>query len=243
MLYRACLSLLVILVLPVSTAARPATRYKPTPLQAAREKMSPAARGEAITADLAAITGPGISWYEIATKPYLSSIGGLCRRDVIVLSYRNDKPVGISSFYPQYVYLGLKDARSEDEWRRACTRLSGDKASWVTGPSNPSYSGSDQQIADAFWRLAITIEAVRKNPNLKVECTDEDGKPVTDLDCRAEFLNASSNISQIAPCYKPQGYCHGYWIGRWMVNIDGRAGEDQTTIIKITPDNSDIIIT
>src|SRR4051812_32591975 len=101
-------SALAIVALTMATPIAAGTRIRP--VHGERFKLSPVARQALVLEDLASILKGPASATTIATKPYLSRELGLCRRDVIVLSYltsgwgeaARDKPEGIGSVVAQY---------------------------------------------------------------------------------------------------------------------------------------------
>ena len=168
-----------------------------SPVHPERLKLSPTDRRDAVFADLDEIlTGPA-STDSIATKPYLSLMQGLCRRDVVSISYarsggsadRNSqlKPQGIRAVYPQYHFIGEDNARSEADWKRACTQLSGDKVYWALGKDD------DRAAYNALVALHIAVSAARDNKEIKFDCTQLSDTS-ENLNCASEFLSAAEKV-------------------------------------------------
>ncbi|WCM25441.1 hypothetical protein NDN01_15405 [Sphingomonas sp. QA11] len=179
-----------------------------------RLKLSPANRREAVLADLNAIlTGPAEP-DTIATRPYLSDTGGLCRRDVIKLIYapagkRADwngplKPNGIRSIVPQYHFLGEEAKQSRESWEKACAQLSGDEVYWAFGDND------DSRAYDALGTLEIAVEAVKKGQEINIDCTDLD-KPPKQPNCPSEFVAAAAIINGFSRCDDQPRDCYVFF--------------------------------
>jgi len=246
------LSIVAVAVL-VSVPANPAVRIPRSHLEVARQKMSPDARRGEIIADLTAVLGgPGISWNEVATYPYLSKQGGLCRRDVVKLTYMPAgkdpsgalKPMGMSAVYPQYHFIDEKETRSRADWEKACARLSGNKVYWATGDDD------DKFAYNALVLLKIAVADVRKNAGANINCGEPDsnyqGPDSNPLDFKCGspvFLEAASKVLQIRRCDEPRIECYAFSMGGYDVSIMWNpSGNKPSTVIKMSRTN-DIIIT
>jgi hypothetical protein len=230
---------IIALAVPCSLIAA----IRPRPIHPERLKMSPAARREAVLTDLNAIlTGPAAP-DTVATRPYLSQMGGLCRRDVIRLAYATAEgrdhwtaPLeikGVDGLYPQYRLLGEEDALSRADWAKACARLSGDKEPWVTGNDV-----SDNRAYEALTTLGIALEAARKNQAITFDCTElEDASQK--VDCRAEFIAAATAVIGFGSCDGRQAYyCHAFFSQKYPFDVlyDSSAIKRSITIRMGIPD-------
>ena len=230
---------IIALAVPCSVIA--ATR--PRLIHPERWKMSPADRRDAVLADLNAIlTGPAAP-DTVATRPYLSYMGGLCRRDVITLAYAPAeggdawtaplKIKGIGGLYPQYRLLGEEGARSRVDWAKACARLSGDKEPWVTGNDV-----GDNSAYEALTTLGIAVEAARKDQAITFDCTElEDASQK--VDCRAEFIAAATAVIGFGSCDDRQaGNCYAFFSQQspFEVRADLSANKRSITIRMRNPD-------
>ena len=197
-----------------------------------RAKLSPATRRDLVLADLRAIlTGPA-SPDRIATAPYASYWGDMCRRDVIAISYtisasdrRLDKPLGVRTVSPQYYYFGGQEGRGTVDRDKTCTRLSGDEAGWVEGDDRQN------KTHEAFVMLQTAASVLRGESRDKVDCVHpEIDQP--DFNCGAEFLAAIANLSSLGGCYE-QGDCYNYWFDRYEATITRTCGTGCTLTIEM----------
>lgn len=209
-------TILPLAALAIATPVIAAVRHGP--VHPERLKSTPAERRDAVFADLREIlTGPA-STDSIATKPYLSLEWGLCRRDVITISYartggsadRNGrlKPQGVRAVYPQYHFIGQDAARSDADWKKSCAQLSGSKVYWAIGKDD------DRAAYNALVSLQIAVSAARENKDIKFDCTELNDP---DVDCSAAFLSDSANIKSFSPA-KDQNKIGGSF-GSWKYNI------------------------
>jgi hypothetical protein len=233
---------LIALALPCSAIA--ATHIRP--ILPERLKLSPAERRKLLLADLnATLTGP-TSPTTITTRPYLSSIDGLCRRDVLQLAYipAGDgtnghgplRPRGIDTLSRQYHFLGLEGERtpaSMARWQAACAGLSGDKVYWAHGGDD------DRRADDALVNLKFATDAVRDHQAIKIDCTDLEGAP-KDLNCPSEFTAAAANIGGFIPCDgRPQTRdCYLFFSDRYQIELrsDWSTNKQVITIRMSYPD-------
>jgi hypothetical protein len=202
---------IIAVAIPAVTAA--GTRIRP--IHEERLKLSPADRQALVLEDLGSILKGPASTSGIATKPYLSRELGLCRRDVIQLSYAVSRsnnavqytPEGVGSVVVQYHYLGPGQSRSLTDWQKACSRLSGVDEYWASSAEGDNYlsfalSVLDQAVADVRTRAGVTLQ-----------CEDEG------VDCAAEFLAAAPNVSSVWRCTDRPLDCYQYETGNWDVTI------------------------
>ncbi|MEP7006995.1 MAG: hypothetical protein ABI810_13500 [Sphingomonas bacterium] len=192
------------------------------PIHPERLKLSPADRREAVLADLETLlTGPATPT-SITTRPYLSNVEGLCRRNVIPLAYSIAagsthpnaplKPMSIGPVRSEYHFLGEADTRDRADWEKACARLSGDKVHWAVGEDN------DNRAYDALATLESTIDAVRKGQGINIDCTDLNNgqRPVN---CLSEFIAAAAGVNSFGTCDDQPDACYAFFSDRYQFSI------------------------
>ena len=231
---------LIALALPCSVIA--ATRNRP--VRAERLKLSPADRRAAVLADLTAmLTGPAAT-DAITTRPYLTYLGGLCRRDVIKIAYapvggRTDwdaplKPQGIRGVYSQYHLLEQTGARRTADLERACARLSSGKAYWATT------DGDDHRAHLALTTLEIAVDAARNEDGIKIDCTELD-EPQP-LNCMAEFIAEAARIESFYSCPDRLVACYAFSTNRYQFSVDTMWDSGKRSIT-VKMSYADIVVT
>ena len=240
--------LLALVIVALASPAFAATRIRV--IHGERNKLSADARREAVLADLTTMLQGPAGPTNVATRPYVSSRNGLCRRDIVSLAYAPVKeggyavkPVGIQSVFTQYHFLGYENEGTRDGWQKACEQLTGKDVYWAA-------SRDDYSAAFALATLNRVLVDVRNRQRVTIDCSPPDGEsaPADPVDCRSLFLRVASRTTMANPCpseddsFKP---CYAFRMDDYDVKVVTTFGKNvkdpYSTAIRMTLDDSIII--
>lgn len=212
---------------------------RPEPIHPERNNVPPSIRRDLVLADLQAILTDSTSPTNLVTTPYLSSRDGLCRRDVIHLSYEREgareargpfKPVGVAQVSTQYHRLGYGKTQDRENWRTPCRELSGQPVYWAA-------SDRDATAEFALSSLDMAVADVRRNERVTIDCEDikNDG---FGGNCASEFLAAAARVSRASRCLDEprdvRSQCFAFEMGDYEVSIIRTYGQGgYSTVIDI----------
>jgi hypothetical protein len=200
-----------------------ATAQRIQPVHSERERISAAARRQAVLDDLdTLLVGPATP-IGIATAPRTVNTD-LCQRDAITLRYEhaNDgnprspfKPIGIANVVSEYHLLGYSNELSESEARKACRSLDNAKDYWA-------YSDSESTARFGLITLKEVAAAVRANSAVTLDCTALQDAEIT-ARCALEFLTVADHPSSVNDCSERPlvalHKCFVYDLGHYRVTI------------------------